>query len=82
MCLQCPVGSYQPNIGSTQCKTCHASKVTGYPGATSPDQCIDAGMWLNVLIDRNIFLDNYVLLIKYNFHNGRPLFWFFNSIQI
>ena len=46
VCLQCPVGSYQPNIGSTQCTTCHASKVTAYPGATSPDQCIDAGMWL------------------------------------
>ena len=38
-CIPCPIGSYEPRVGSDECITCPEFRTTSSQGATSREQC-------------------------------------------
>lgn len=69
VCVECPIGFYQPNIGQLDCIQCPASTpITNFPGSTSLNDCNSK---FEPLPNNNII--SFELLLRLRLYNKDPL---------
>lgn len=59
-CMLCSIGTYQDQLGGTECKKCQSGYTTVSTGSTSKDDC---GSKMLTSVDRNEYLYCIKLLI-------------------